>query len=97
MCIVLATYLAPFCLLVFLYSFLPSRSCRPCLIPGTLPLELSLYRLLVGMLYIGLIYQMEYIGPVRALTRELYTLAFLRPSPLGSDTKSSPFGSFVGL
>jgi hypothetical protein len=40
---------------------------------------------------------MEYAGPVRALTHELHTLAFLRLSPPGSDTELSPFGSFVGL
>jgi hypothetical protein len=49
------------------------------------------------MLYIGLIYQVEHTGPVRVLAYKLYTLVLLRLYPSRLGTKSSPFGSFIGL
>ena len=65
--------------------------------PSVPTLELCFERLLVGVLYIGLIYQVEHIGPVGALAYKLYALALLRPHPPRLGAKLPPFGPFIGL
>jgi hypothetical protein len=49
------------------------------------------------MLYIGLVYQVEYISLIGVLAYKLYALALLRLYPPRLGAKPSPIGSFVGL
>jgi len=73
-------------------SLLPFLSC----LPSGLLAELRFERLLVGVLYIGLVYQVEYASLIRVLVRKLYALVLLRLYPSRSGAKPSPIGSFVG-